>query len=60
MKPKDVTKDNELEVLRRFPQDNRQFKKPKFKINDYVRVSKLKHVFDKGTHPIGLLKFLKL
>lgn len=51
MKPKDVNAENEQEVLRRFSFDRRLFKNPKFGVGDKVRVSKSKHVFEKGYTP---------
>lgn len=51
MKPKDVNATNEAEVMKRFQNKSVNFRKPKFKVNDKVRVSKLKHVFEKGYLP---------
>jgi len=45
MKPKDVTTKNEAEVLQRFSLKTGARKTPKFKINDKVRVSKVKQLF---------------
>jgi len=51
MKPKDVTSANEADVLKRFSIKIVSLKKPKFKINDKVRVSKVKQLFEKGYTP---------
>lgn len=51
MKPKDVNVDNEIEVLRRYSTKIELLKKSKFKVNDKVRVSKMKHLFEKGYTP---------
>ncbi len=51
MKPKDVTAKNEAQVLQRFSLQTGTNKKPKFKINDKVRVSKVKQLFEKGYTP---------
>lgn len=51
MKPKDVSSTNESQVLKRFTENKSVKKKPKFKINDKVRVSKTKHEFEKGYTP---------
>ncbi len=48
MKPKDVNTGNEKEVLKRFIDDRKFAKKTKFKVNDKVRVSKIKQLFEKG------------
>ena len=51
MKPKDVTKSNEMQVRTRFAYKSVPVKKPKFKLGDKVRISKSKHVFEKGYTP---------
>lgn len=51
MKPKDVSKKHEktlLESVYNYKNDNKKFK---FKINDPVRISKYKHLFEKGYKP---------
>ena len=51
MKPKDVTKKHEkmlLETVYNYKNNNRKFK---FKIGDKVRISKYKHLFEKGYTP---------
>ena len=49
MKPKDVSRGNEAIVLKRFKSIIRKTKlKPKFKLRDRVRISKYKHIFEKG------------
>jgi len=52
MKPADVTPANAhrlKKIYQQRPQHPR--KKPKFKVGDKVRVSKFKHVFEKGLKP---------
>lgn len=52
VKPKDVTLQNEAEIMRRFAtRIVLPIKKPKFKVNDKVRISKAKHVFEKSYTP---------
>lgn len=47
MKPKDVTKKHEKTILARINKKRKQ-QKPKFKVNDLVRISKHKTIFLKG------------
>lgn len=57
MKPIDVTKANEKELLEtvyrrnEIPLKSKKKKKSKFKINDHVRISKYKSIFEKGYTP---------
>ena len=51
MKPKDITLTNEAGVLAKFARQMKMVKKPKFKIGDKVRVSKIKQVFEKSYTP---------
>lgn len=52
MKPRDVTKDNEQELLDTVYNDRNVIRsKPKYKIGDYVRISKYKNVFEKSYIP---------
>ena len=55
MRPVDVNEKNEKEVLNRIRTTNyykiEENRKPKFKIGDVVRISKEKHVFEKGYTP---------
>lgn len=51
MKPKDVTAANVETLIKRCSQDPRNRRVLKFKIGDKVRVSKNKHVFEKGYTP---------
>ena len=52
MKPKDVTAQDEEELMQRFKKQRKiPSRKPKFKVGDRVRVSKHKHVFEKGYTP---------
>ena len=47
MKPKDVTKSSENDVMHKFAAVKRK-KKPKFQVGDKVRVRRVKQVFKKG------------
>lgn len=51
VKPNEVSAVNEAEILQRFKRAAGPVTKAKFKINDKVRVSKLKQVFEKGYTP---------
>lgn len=55
MKPKNVNRLNEKKILfniyKKFAVNSIEEKKVKFKIGDKVRISKLKHVFEKGYTP---------
>lgn len=51
MKPKDVTAKNEKFLLNTVYNYNRPIVATKFKVGDYVRVSKTKYVFTKGYKP---------
>ena len=51
MKTKDVNHENELIVLQRFFNGKCVRDKPKFKVSDKVRISKYKHIFEKGYTP---------
>ena len=65
MKPKNVTTANEAQVLKQYSSKPQPVKKKKFKVNDRVRVSRLKQVFEKGyiylgdIHLIGQLRYLQ-
>ncbi|KAK3920564.1 Putative uncharacterized transposon-derived protein [Frankliniella fusca] len=49
MRPVDVTPDRVLEVYNNLYHDmNNSRKKPKYKVGDYVRISREKQVFEKG------------
>ena len=49
MKPKDVNRTNEAEVMKRFRYKNIGVNKnQKFKIGDKVRISKYKNIFEKS------------
>lgn len=51
MKPSEVDATNEREIFRRafdYGREKKSKSRPKFKIGDYVRISKQKGVFDKG------------
>ena len=53
MKPIDVTRENEANVLKKFPnlKSKRRKIKYKFKVGDFVRISREKHIFEKGYTP---------
>jgi hypothetical protein len=51
MKPKDVTERNEKQLLNTVYNRRKIFKKNKFKVNDFVRISKNKTIFEKGYIP---------
>lgn len=48
MKPNEVNKRNELEILQTVYNRIKTFKTGKFNIGDYVRISKNRHIFAKG------------
>lgn len=51
-KPSDVTRENESEVLKKFPNLKTKTKiKSRFKIGEFVRISGEKHLFSKGYTP---------
>ena len=58
-KPKDVTANNEADILKKFASKITKKIKPKFKIGDKVRVSKAKVEFTKDILPIGLQRYLQ-
>ena len=49
-KPQDVNSKNEASILKKFHAAEKMLKKekPKFKVGDKVRISKSKHIFEKG------------
>lgn len=53
MKPKDVTSDDEATIFQKFLREYSKVKrkKPKFKVDDKVRVSRVKHIFEKSYTP---------
>lgn len=51
MKPADVNKDNEKSLLKTAYNRIKIFPKPKFRVGDKVRISKYKHLFEKGYTP---------
>lgn len=51
MKPKEVTVNHEEELVKLLNKCEYRVKKPKFRIGDSVRISKLKPVFEKGYTP---------
>lgn len=54
MRPIDVNKKNEAAILRNIYRKNaiiQTIKKPKFRVNDFIRISKYKSIFEKGYTP---------
>ena len=51
MKPKYVNACNEIDVLKKFNVERWNKMRPKFKLGDKVRISKSKHIFEKGYTP---------
>lgn len=51
MKPKDVKKRHEKKLLNTIYKYDEYLKKPKFSVGDSVRISKFKHLFEKGYTP---------
>lgn len=51
MKPNEVNSSNAKRLLQTVDSHLKMFRKAKFKINDHVRISKHKHVFEKGYTP---------
>lgn len=51
MKPIDVTSNDEKKLVGLLNKNQCKTKKPKFKIGDFVRISKLKPIFEKGYTP---------
>lgn len=50
-KPKDITSSNANKFMDRFKYKKQPVKKNKFKLGDKVRISKQKHIFEKGYTP---------
>lgn len=48
MRPVEVNKDNEFQVLERLATSKTSIKDPKFKVGDFVRLSRYKNIFEKG------------
>ena len=57
MKPVDVKDNTYIDFEKEVNNNN---KDPKFKVGDYVRISKYKNIFTKDTHQIDVKKFLLL
>lgn len=60
MKPSDVTKTNEADILRDRYNHLKIYGFPKFKVGDSVRISKYKHVFEKGYTPNWTTEIFKI
>lgn len=60
MKPKDVNKKNEPVVLRKAYHHIKSFSGHKFNVGDIVRISKVKHVFQKGYTPNWTTELFKI
>jgi L-rhamnose mutarotase len=48
MRPVDVNKDNEYQVAQRLATSKTSIKDPKYKVGDFVRLSRYKNIFEKG------------
>ena len=59
-KPADVNKKNSKSMLKLFKNKNEVFSKSKFKVGDNVRISKYKHVFEKGYTPNWTTEVFKI
>jgi hypothetical protein len=58
LKPSQVSFFNEVDILRRLsPKKSKKQKEPKFKVGDYVHISKSKHIFEKSTFNFTPLVF---
>ncbi|KAL3274723.1 hypothetical protein HHI36_023981 [Cryptolaemus montrouzieri] len=60
MKPRDVTKENEKHILNTAYNHIKIARKNKMKLNDIVRISKVKHVFSKGYTPNWTTELFKI
>ena len=60
MKPKDVNKNNEEKLLKSVYSHLKIVGKQKFKVGDIVRISKYKHVFEKGYVPNWTTELFKV
>lgn len=62
MKPRDVKASNEKQILRNAynSQKHETFLKPKYKIGENVRISKHKHIFEKGYTPNYTTEIFKI
>lgn len=60
MRPRDVNLKNEKHLLQTVYSKIKIFPRPKFKVNDKVRISKYKHVFEKGYTPNWTTEVFKI
>lgn len=60
MRPNEVNKTNEENLLKTCYNHLKIFNKPKFKVGDNVRISKYKHVFEKGYTPNWTTEIFKI
>lgn len=60
MAPISITKNNERFILKQAYNHIKVFKPGKLKVGDYVRISKYKHVFDKGYTPNWTTEIFKI
>lgn len=60
MAPINVTQNNEKNLLNTVYNHLKIFKPSKFKVGDYVRISKYKHVFEKGYTPNWTTEIFKI
>lgn len=61
MKPNDVNQHNEMHILNTvYSKRQKVQKRSKFKVGDYVRISKYKHIFSKGYTPNWTTEIFKV
>lgn len=60
MKPVDVTKNNESYVLKHSYNFTTPYSPRKYSVNDFVRISKAKHIFEKGYTPNWTTEVFKI
>lgn len=60
MKPADVTEKDERTLLHRLNNPTEPLRKPRFRRGDYVRLSKHKHLFEKGYTPNWTTEIFKV
>lgn len=60
MTPNEVNSSNEKTLLDTVYNNLKVFKRPKFKVGDHVRISKYKHVFEKGYTPNWTTEVFKI
>ena len=60
IQPREVSQDNEKEILQNKFNHRKVFLRGKFKIGDFVRISKYKHIFSKGYTPNWTTEIFKI